>query len=573
MLKRLTIEQFVIIDRLTIDFKPGLTVLTGETGAGKSILLDAMGLVLGDPGNRDAIRQGSDTSVIEARLAPPRTNPVWKFLEENGLAVSGDEILIRRVSHRAGAEELTVNGKPVSLDVLKKAGTYLSEIHGQFANQSMIDPSNQMHLLDLSGNFPPEVFSNVANELKNLHQLRRDQEDEGAFFSRNMQLMSKMEEMVKKFQKAGMGEKDVAGLKAEYNRLLTAYESSEAFQGIIAHLIASNGAITALSAANLSLSRQKNLDQEKIANLSHYLSEALQNARAAVTETNNLAPEYNIDTRPLHMYRERMALLDKISEEVKVTVDELDGYYQELVAKLERARNSRERMAQLTQLIQKSEDDYRKYAHILSEHRIEAAKRLSADITAGLPPLKLNRAEFEVLVEEKPDGPWTEKGFDTVTFTARMNPGMPFSPISETASGGELARLVLALKVVLQKIQTIPTLVFDEIDTGIGGAAAAAVGERIAQLAETTQVMTITHSPQVAARGDQHLHVSKKSDGQTTTSVVTTLSLEERIQEISRMLAGDEITGESHAAAKKLIDEAAAAAKQRRASSEKVAAG
>ncbi len=181
--------------------------------------------------------------------------------------------------------------------------------------------------------------------------------------------------------------------------------------------------------------------------------------------------------------------------------------------------------------------------------------------------MKLNKAEFRVKVEEKINMPWTERGINEVTFMGRMNPGMPFSPISETASGGELARMMLALKVVVQRVQTIPTLVFDEVDTGIGGAAAAAVGERLALLADTTQVLVITHSAQVAARGQQHLHVSKKSDAASTTSVVRTLSIQERTDEISRMLAGEEITSESQAAAKRLIDEASAAYTRRRAAS------
>jgi DNA repair protein RecN (Recombination protein N) len=253
-------------------------------------------------------------------------------------------------------------------------------------------------------------------------------------------------------------------------------------------------------------------------------------------------------------------------------MEDLPAFYDETVVSLERLRNSRERIAELAKLIEKSDLAYRHHAHILTEKRIEAGKRLSEAINANLPPLKLMGAEFKVQVEEKPNDPWTEIGFNIVTFMARMNPGQPFSRIAETASGGELARMVLALKAVLQSIQTIPTLVFDEVDTGIGGGAAAAVGERIAQLAETTQVLVITHSPQVASRGAQHLHVSKKSDGVSTTSVVRQLTIEERTDEISRMLAGDTITAESHAAAKKLLDEAGAAAQARRRPGEVAAA-
>jgi len=297
--------------------------------------------------------------------------------------------------------------------------------------------------------------------------------------------------------------------------------------------------------------------------LNQFLIGSFDNAQAAVDEMERIAPEYDIDTQPLHDLEEKLKTLDELAKETKIDQANLFSHYEELSAKLKRIKGGQAKISELDDLLIKAKEAYRAHAHILSEKRVVAAKALGDAITAELPPLKLLRAEFQVLVEEKPDDPWTEVGLDAVTFTARMNPGMPFSPIAETASGGELARLVLALKVVLQEVMTIPTLIFDEVDTGIGGAAAAAVGERIAHLAEKTQVLVITHSPQVASRGDQHLYVSKKTDGVTTTSVVKTLSLDERIEEISRMLAGDVVTAESQAAAKSLIEEARAAKAQR----------
>lgn len=565
MINRLVIEQFVIIDKLDLDLLPGLTILTGETGAGKSILLDALGLILGDPANKDAIRQGADQSIIEAHFSPATNNPVWSFLSERALAsASQQEIVIRRVIRKDGSEQILLNGKPVALALLKKVGAFLGEIHGQNANQSLLDPANQLHLLDMSGAFPPEVFKNVADELHNLQRYKQEQEEENNFFSSNITRMATMQALVTRFVAAGLHEQNVEEINTEYSRLLTAHDASEAFQGITAHLVASNGAIKSLTAANMSLERHSSLDVDEMKDLSAFLTAALESARAAYSETLRLAPKYDIDTKPLHQYRERMMALQKIAEEVKVPLGELSSYYEDIAAKVDRLTNNRKRIAQLGEMISQSEVAYRHHAHILTEHRIAAAETLSNAINAELPPLKLMKAEFKVLVEEDTKNPWTERGLNTVTFTARMNPGQPFSSISETASGGELARLVLALKVVLQRIQLIPTLVFDEIDTGIGGGAAAAVGERIAHLAETTQVMTITHSPQVASRGDQHLYVSKKTDGVTTTSVLNTLSMEERIDEISRMLAGDKITTESRAAANSLINEAIAAAALRR---------
>jgi DNA repair protein RecN (Recombination protein N) len=565
MLKKLTIEQLVIIDKLVLDVTDKLTVLTGETGAGKSILLDALGLILGTASDKELIRAGAEKSVVEAQFDLPADAIVWKYLIEEGLADENQrELLIHREVKREGDDEMLLNGKPVALDVLNKAGTFLCEIHGQFANQSLFEPSNQLKLLDLSGSFTAETYKNVYEEFHNLSRYKQELEDESEFYKKNVQNIGKMESLVSRFEQCDLGLMDIHAMKAEYARLRTAYETSEAFQEILAHLVATNGAIKSLSASNIALERQQNLDAEKMVDLHAFLQGALQNARAAVTETNRMSPEYAIDTKPLHRLKKNIETLTKMSEDLKLKLEEISEYYGVLVAKLNRARNCRERMAQLTELIQKTEYSYRQYAHILTEKRIAAGTVMSAAINAELPPLKLKNAQFKVLVEEKPGTPWTERGFNTVTFTARMNPGMPFSAMAETASGGELARMVLAMKVVLQNVMTIPMLVFDEVDTGIGGAAAAAVGERIAHLAETTQVMVITHSPQVASRGDQHLHVSKKTDGVVTTSVARMLTMAERTSEVSRMLAGDVITSEAEAAARSLINEAAAAATLRR---------
>ena len=277
-----------------------------------------------------------------------------------------------------------------------------------------------------------------------------------------------------------------------------------------------------------------------------------------------MLPEYEIDTGPLEHYKKILNTLKTISKENKVPWEDLTAYYIDFSTKLNRVRNGREKIAELDSALAEAKRNYLHHAKILSEKRKVAGVELSKAIMAELPPLKLDKAEFEVVVEERPNDPWTERGLDVTTFTARMNPGMPFSPISATASGGELARMMLGLKVVVQEVQETPTLIFDEVDTGIGGAAAAAVGERIAMLADTTQVLVITHSPQVASRGDQHLYISKQTDGVTTTSSVRELTMDERTDEISRMLAGDTLTDESRAAAMRLITEASDAAKIRR---------
>lgn len=558
MLKNLSIDQFVIIDKLSLDLQTGLTILTGETGAGKSILLDAMGLVLGEPSSPDSIRTGSEQSVIRAIVAPPANHPAWAFLAQNGIPSSSQEFTIHRVMRKTG-DDIRINDKPVDLETLHKLGALLVEIHGQFANQGLLDPNNQLTLLDLSGGFPPEVFSNVANALADVRRYTQALEEEKLFIVRNKKDMPRIENVVGRFEKIGMRDQFIDDVLVEHARLRTAKETSEAFQAILAQLISGNGVVAALSAANNTLNKQQNVEKEKLVTLGEYLSGALVSARNAVAEMGRLSPEYDIDTKPLHRLEDILKVLNTLAAEAKIPFADLEKYWIEMTTKLNRLRNGRDKIAEIEKNLATAKGEYLHHARILSEKRTVAGVALSQEITGELAPLKLNKAEFKVVVEEDSSMTWTERGINRVIFTGRMNPGQPFSPIADTASGGELARMILALKVVVQRVQTIPTLVFDEVDTGIGGSAAAAVGERLALLSDTTQVLVITHSPQVASRGEQHLHVSKATDGITTTSVVRTLPMQDRVDEISRMLAGESLTEESQAAAKRLIAEAEAA--------------
>lgn len=564
MIKKLKIEQYVIIESLELDFQDKLTIMTGETGAGKSILLGAMGLVLGAEANVDSIRTGHEQSVIEATFAPPKTHAVWDYLIKNDLAASSEtDFTIHRTLRRSERHDVKFNGKDIELEQLQKIGSFIVEIHGQFANQSLLGPENQLALLDMAGNFPKEVFQNVADALAEVHRLEKALEEEKAFLLRHKRELRQIETNVRKYDSVGMEEGFIEELEAEYQTLLTAKETSEAFQAILAQLVSGGGVVVALSTANLTLSSQENLETDKMEDLAKYLKTALENARAAVNEMGRLSPEYEIDTEPLHDCRKKLDVLEDIAADNRVPFPKLTEFWIEQTDKLERLRRGRERIKELEDELRIAKSEYLKFAGVLTAHRTEAGEKMSRDITAELPPLMLPKAQFKVDVVEDASMEWTALGLNRVTFTVRMNPGQEFSSLADTASGGEMARLILGLKVVLQRVQTTPTLVFDEVDTGIGGAAAAAVGERLAQLADDTQVLVITHSPQVASRGDQHLHVSKQTDGITTTSGVTRLSVDERIDEISRMLAGDKITDEAYAAAKSLINEANSAAQSR----------
>lgn len=566
MLKKIHIEQFVLIDHLDLDIQSGLTVLTGETGAGKSIFLDALGLMLGEPPDTGAIRYGCDQSVVEAVFAPPAYSSVWELLIAKELVEKGQsEFSVRRVIRMDGNDTIEVNGKSVALDVLKQIGLLLCEIHGQNANYQLLSPAYQLNLLDMSGKIPPEVFKNVADAFHDVNKYKEEERQEVAFYNSHIKKLSDYESIVRRLEEAGLEERTFEEINAEYMRLLIAYETCETLQDINSRLIASNGVIMALSGANAAFAKNKNLEQDKVKALGDALSTALESARFAANEARMLGPEYEIDTKPLRDYKNRVTVMREVAAEANCDVANLGAYYEDLKDKVSRLQNGLKRMEDAKDRVRVAEVSYVEHAHELTRCRIAAGEELSKAINVGLPLLKLNNAEFKVDVEEQKGGEWTERGFNFVTFMARMNTGQEFSSIAETASGGELARLVLALKIVIQTIQAIPTLVFDEVDVGIGGAAAAAVGERIAYLADTTQVIVITHSPQVASRGEQQLHVSKKSSDGTTTSSIRVMSHEERVSEISRMLAGDTITFEAQAAANKLLEEAVSAAVERKA--------
>ena len=558
MIKKIKVEQFVIIEKLELDFDKGLTIITGETGAGKSIILGAMNLLLGEENKPKSVRQGHEQSILEAVFAPPKDNEIWKILIKENICDPADiEFTIHRTMKKSGEDSIKINSQTITLETLKEWGNYLVEIHGQHANHNLLKPENQLNLLDLSGGYPTEFLDNVGDALKEVHRLNTALEEEKKFLATHKKKMPNISRLVKTFEDMAMEEGLVNTLQNEYTLLQTAKDTYEAFQAILGRMITTNGVVGSLSASYNTLKDSDTLDKEKVSELMESLNQAIKHSRNAVSEIGRLAPDYEIDTAPLRQAKKTLNTLETISSEEKVPMNDMYEFYLDTTSKLNRFKNGRETLNTLDEQLKQAKGDYIRHAEALSEKRKIAATELGKAITNELPPLKLEKAQFEVIVEAKPEKPWTEKGMDEVTFTGRMNLGTPFSPIAETASGGELARMILGLKVVLQKVQTTPTLVFDEVDTGIGGAAAAAVGSRISKLSNAnTQVLVITHSAQVASCGDHHYHVSKRDEGNTTISTITPLSMDERIEEISRMLAGTESTTESQAAAQKLMTEA-----------------
>jgi DNA repair protein RecN (Recombination protein N) len=556
MLKQLSIKQFVIIDDLTLSFGTGLSVLTGETGAGKSILLDALGLILGDEADFEAVRYGSDVATVEAHFAPEPQHPVWNFLADNKIA-KAEDIRIKRVLTKSMAtDEATVNGVVVDAAFLKELGTQTAEIHGQFANQNILDPVRQLGFLDSYGNYRAllDGTRNAWNDMKNIE---KQLEDERKFMAQTADERITLTKTVEQMKKLKIKPGEYATLDARHKELTKVKNIGEMLQSIQSQLVAGSGAERALIQANRLLEKGKHFDPEKLQVLEKHLTQSLQSSRDSVSELLNLLPDYDINTEELHAAGERLDKFRAIAEQYETPPEQIMELYERLTARLTRIQNAAQLIEQLEDKLMDAKREYNKNSQALSKARKEGAVKLSNAITAELPPLKLLQAEFLVEVGDLPNNLWGPSGINSVVFTARTNKGMPFASIAKTASGGELARMILALKVILQKVQATSTLIFDEVDTGIGGAAAAAVGQRLGLLAQDTQVLVITHSPQVASRGVRQMVVSKREVNNVTLTNVRLLTAEERVDELARMLAGATITKAALAAAQSLLDEAA----------------
>jgi DNA repair protein RecN (Recombination protein N) len=563
MLKKLNISQFVIIDEVNLDFKNGLTTLTGETGAGKSIMLDALGLILGDAGDAEMVRLGADQATIEAHLEMQNEHPTWAILKKHGLDIPPPVFRMRRVLTRDGLNESYINDQSVPLEVMQELGAVMIEIHGQFANTNITNPIYQRDMLDSFGGYK-DLLKNTASAWGTMRALEKALEEEKKFMANaaaeRVELTALVAEM--KLLKAKPGEYEQ--MEADQKELTRQKLVGETLQSVQAQMVAGSGAERSLSGASRIIEKQKSLDTEVLEPLADKVNKALEYAREATSELFNLMPRYEVDMERLHAIEDRIEKFKKLAAKKNAEPRTLPDLFTTLDARLKRILQAQEMIKELEDKVMSARGDYLKNSQALSEVRSKAAVDLSIAITNEFKPLKLGSAEFLVEVSELPSNEWGPTGINEVVYTARTNLGMPFSTIAKTASGGELARMILALKVILQSVQVTTTLIFDEVDTGIGGSAAAAVGERIAKLADNTQVLVITHSPQVASRGDQHLNVSKTSDGQKTITHVQTLSMEEREDEIARMLAGDTITPEAKANAVSLISEASEAAKIRR---------
>lgn len=553
MLAGLSIRDVVLIDRLDLTFEHGLSVLTGETGAGKSILLDSLGLALGARADSGLVRSGAPQLAVAARFDIPSSHPVWERVREQGLAVEGEDLVLRRVVTADGRGRAFLNDQPVSVGLLRQIGDELVEIHGQFDSHGLLNPATHGAALDaFAGLAPALAETRSAFDLwREKARARAEAEAALAQARADEQALRHDAEELDALS-PGVGEE---ALLAERRALFMHGERLvEAMSAASAALSQGGGGGVegALSAARRHLERVADKAEGRLDAALAALDRAAIEAAEAVAALEAATGGMDLDPRQQEKAEERLFALRAVARKHGLPADDLAALRQRLHEKLAALEDGGAAIAALARAADAARLRYTEAARSLSRARTEAARRLDAAVGAELPPLKLDRARFCTRVEGLEETAWGRDGLDRVTFEVATNQGSELGPIHKIASGGELARFMLALKVVLARTSAIPTLVFDEVDTGIGGATAHAVGERLARLAEGVQVLVVTHSPQVAARGNHHLRVSKREqDGVHT--CVEPLDSPARREEIARMLAGAEITDEARAAADSLI--------------------
>ena len=555
MLSALSIRDVVLIERLDLVLDAGLTVLTGETGAGKSILLDSLGLALGARSEQGLVRSGAEQASVAAIFHPAANHPAFALLAEQGIEAEG-EIVLRRIVSRDGRSRAFVNDQPVGATLLKRLGALLVEVQGQGDQMGLADPAGHTALLDATG-VDAALRARVAVEFKAWREAQaalRAAEEAIIAARRDEDWLRHATDELSTLAPQPGEEEDLA---TQRQRLQQGERRAEAVAAAMAELTPrdrrSAGPAAALRAAARALQRLGSGD----ANEASPAMAALERAEEALSEAESLlsrlAADIEADPRLLEQAEERLFALRAAARKHNVQVHELPDLLANFRERLATLETGTAHVAALVQAAEAARMAYVTSARALSDARNAAARRLEAAIAQELPPLKLERARFVVAVDPVAEGAWSATGADNVRFLIATNPGQAPGALGKIASGGELSRLLLALKVVLAGGSVVPTLVFDEVDSGIGGATAAAVGERLARVAERVQVLLVTHSPQVAARGATHWRVAKLAHAGHAETRVDVLTGAERQEEIARMLAGEIVTDAARAAAASLM--------------------
>ncbi len=547
MLRGLEISDMLIIDRLELGFQPGLNVLTGETGAGKSILLDSLGFVLGWRGRADLVRQGAAQGEVTAWFDIPEGHPARAVLEEAGLPVS-DELILRRVNTSDGRKTAWVNDRRCSGEMLRSLSETLVELHGQHDDRGLLNPRGHRTILDdFAGLDDARAATRAAWSAMGRARKAHDAAQQA------MEAIRAEED----YLRHAVAELDAlaprSGEDAELDQQRRHMQGAEKIRGDVVRAyegLGHDGAEASMTNAMRWLDAAADRADGRLEAPMAALGRAMVELDDAMEGIVSAIDALSFNPAELEETEERLFAIRGLARKHDVAPDDLSGFADDLRAKLAALDAGDADLAELKRAVAEAEAAYDAAATTLTEARKEAARRLDTAVTAELAPLKMDRAVFETQITPETPGP---EGRDTVAFSVATNPGAPAGPLNKIASGGELSRFLLALKVCLTRGQVGLTMIFDEIDRGVGGATADAVGRRLAAIAQGGQVLVVTHSPQVAALGAHHWRVEKRVTDGMTTSTVVPLPSSDRVDEIARMLAGDTITDEARGAARALL--------------------
>lgn len=552
MLKSLSIRNVVLIDSLDIDFSNGLIVLSGETGAGKSILLDSLGLLLGNRSEVSLIRYGTDKLTVTGVFEVSPQNKIIDLAKEYDIDIA-DEIIIKRIITADGKNKILFNDQIITLKLLKELAHHLIEIHGQYDSQGLLNPALHGDLLDEYGKYNKELlltkqsylaYKKAASELKNkqetLDKARLDEEN--------------LRHWVDELEKASPQKGEEETLRIRRSELMNAEKIIEKLNSAYASLNGGNSVIDGVSKARNAIYRANEIINNKYADIEQNLENALYNLNEAIEQIEAYSADISLNQNEIDSIETRLYLLRNLAKKHNTDVDSLPEKQEELKNLLQSLQAGTENVNELKTQVEKLRGEYIKNAENLSKARHTAANKLDTAVMKELPPLKMEKAHFQTTINVKPENQWSEKGWDDICFEVSTNPNTPLGALNKIASGGELSRFMLALKVNLAQNQDQETLIFDEIDAGIGGATAEAVGERLSRLSKNEQILVVTHSPQVAAFSNEHFKVTKETIDNITTTSINKLSPEGKLEEIARMLSGEKITTEARAAALVLLD-------------------
>ena len=549
MLTGLSIRDVVLIEALDLEFGIGLGVLTGETGAGKSILLDALGLALGARADSGLVRAGADKAQVTASFDAPAG--VLALLADNDIDMdAGEPLLIRRSLKADGGSKAFINDQPCSAALLRDVGAMLVEIHGQHDDRGLINPRGHRALLDAFGRCDTASVAasfSLWQEAKARLDVARESIENAA---RDREWLEHAVAELQAFNPQAGEEEQLAGERSDMQK------GERVADDLKAVLDSFDG-----PKSGIALIRSAARKLDRLADAHPMLADALTSLDRAVIEASEAEDKLNAAARALEFEPARLDEIEvrlfelrALARKHNVAPDAILALSENLAARLESIQAGGEGLANLEAEVAAKAGAYRAAAEKLTKARTDAAGRLDKAVAAELAPLKLDAAKFRTSVELLPEDRWSANGMDRAEFLISTNPGAPFAPLNKIASGGELSRFILALKVALAEEGGAATIIFDEIDRGVGGAVAAAIGERLARLAKQTQLLAVTHSPQVAARGAAHYFIAKSSQGTVTRTGVTLLDAEARRQEIARMLSGAEVTDEARAQAERLLE-------------------